>query len=348
MSDSPRTTIKDVARAAGVHHATVSRALRDDPRIAAATVAKVKAAAAGLGYVPDPMMRALSAYRTSLRPVNFKETIAFLWLEHSSREVAASPYLRRYIEGARARATELGYRIDEFFLPAQKPAALVKVLNARGIRGLVIGLITRVSATHMRLPLDQFAVSAITNAIKHPRLHRFGHDHFGGMRTALHHLKRLGYRRIAYLGAERHERLLDHRYGSSFLAHHPLGPDKARPLVRFVPLVTTAEIHKFANAVKPDVLVFPFTINESTIPLEDGSAIPVVSLDGLPFDGKTAGINQLTEFIAASAVDTVVEQLIHGHFGIPAHRKNVLSDGIWIDHPSCPPIKRPPGRVKNP
>lgn len=56
-----RVTIEDVARRAGVHKATVSRAL--NPRTAGsvrpATITLVKQAAAELGYVPNPLARGL-------------------------------------------------------------------------------------------------------------------------------------------------------------------------------------------------------------------------------------------------------------------------------------------------
>ncbi|HPK43333.1 MAG TPA: LacI family DNA-binding transcriptional regulator, partial [Synergistales bacterium] len=48
-----RVTMSDVARAAQVNKATVSRVLRGDARISPATVEKVWAAIKELGYRPD-------------------------------------------------------------------------------------------------------------------------------------------------------------------------------------------------------------------------------------------------------------------------------------------------------
>lgn len=61
-----RATSLDVARQAGVHQSTVSRALADDPRVAAATRERVRAAARELGYTPDAIARGLVARRTAL------------------------------------------------------------------------------------------------------------------------------------------------------------------------------------------------------------------------------------------------------------------------------------------
>ncbi|MFI6423561.1 LacI family DNA-binding transcriptional regulator [Promicromonospora sp. NPDC050880] len=61
---SQRITSHDVARAAQVSQATVSRALRGDPKISESTVRRVREAADRLGYVPSNLGRSLSRKAT--------------------------------------------------------------------------------------------------------------------------------------------------------------------------------------------------------------------------------------------------------------------------------------------
>ncbi|MFG6459587.1 LacI family DNA-binding transcriptional regulator [Roseateles sp. BYS96W] len=60
-----RVTLADVAQAAGVSPITVSRALRGERAVAPELCERVRAAAAALGYVPDPAARALASSRSS-------------------------------------------------------------------------------------------------------------------------------------------------------------------------------------------------------------------------------------------------------------------------------------------
>jgi hypothetical protein len=69
------------ARAAGVSIATASLALRNQPKFPMETAARVRHAAAELGYQPHPSVSALMAHIRAGRRPGSREKIAFGWVE---------------------------------------------------------------------------------------------------------------------------------------------------------------------------------------------------------------------------------------------------------------------------
>jgi LacI family transcriptional regulator len=77
-----KPTLRTIAQVTGFAVATVSRALADDPRIAAKTRAKVTKAAEQLGYVPNRAARRLRTGRTQVIAVLLNTEHEFLGFTH--------------------------------------------------------------------------------------------------------------------------------------------------------------------------------------------------------------------------------------------------------------------------
>jgi len=84
---SGRITLSDVAQAAGVSPMTVSRALRGERRVDPALVEKIRAAAARMGYVPDPAARALASQKSAQVLVPMLSNTLFVDLIESVHKV---------------------------------------------------------------------------------------------------------------------------------------------------------------------------------------------------------------------------------------------------------------------
>lgn len=65
IQEYPRPTLKDIAHQAGVSIATASRALADNPAVAATTRERIQKLASDLGYRPNAQARALQSSRTN-------------------------------------------------------------------------------------------------------------------------------------------------------------------------------------------------------------------------------------------------------------------------------------------
>ncbi|MEO5832129.1 MAG: LacI family DNA-binding transcriptional regulator [Nakamurella sp.] len=178
--------IAEVAALAGVSPATVSRALRDIPGVAAATRVSVRAAAEQLGYVASPSAASLSTGRAGAIGV-------------------ISPWFSRWffaaaVEGVQSAVLSRTY--DLLLYPATLGvSADVHRINLRSIHKRVDGVI----AVNVPLSASQFAdfrVPVVTLGSHYANLSAVSVDDIGVGRMAVQHLLGLGHRTIAYLGRD--------------------------------------------------------------------------------------------------------------------------------------------------
>ena len=126
--------LKDIARHAGVSVMTVSKALRDEPDVSAATKTRIKALAQQMGYVPDSSAQGLRNRTTKL----------FGLVIPSS----TNPIFARIVFAIEERAHELGYDIlltHTLNLPAREEACIRRLLSRR-VDGLFISPVYRFEA----------------------------------------------------------------------------------------------------------------------------------------------------------------------------------------------------------
>ena len=128
-----RLTIKDVARAAGVHPATASRALnpRLPGRISAETTARVERAAAELGYVVDPVGRSLRTQRSSTIGVLVPDLL--------------NPFYPPVLRGIERELRTEGFEalIASTDNDGGREAGLVDVFRSRRCEGYIVATATR-------------------------------------------------------------------------------------------------------------------------------------------------------------------------------------------------------------
>ena len=212
---SSRASLGDVARAAKVSAAAACYALNNRPGVSKATRERVLRIARQLDYAPDARSAVLMA---SVRGAKSKDLLPIAWL-NTTRERDSwqkYKYLSPYLEGARERSHELGYRIEEIWTqqPGMTMRRVSQILYQRGIDGVIVTY----PASHLHLRWDHLACVGLGGALLAPRLHRVLTDSSFNLLLALKSLRRQGYRRIGICFENEVDRFSHHLLRST--AHH--------------------------------------------------------------------------------------------------------------------------------
>jgi LacI family transcriptional regulator len=185
--------LDDIARQVGVSRSTASRALADDARISLATRTLVKKASDELGYVPNAAARSLRVRRT--------RTLGLLLADLSD------PVHGQVAAGFEQEAGEAGYRVtivaglDD---PARERRAL-KTFTEYGADGVaIVSTVIAPAEAQARVQADRLVVVQPDHRSQDsrngpPRPGVIRTDDAAGVRAAVDHLVRNGYRDIAYV-----------------------------------------------------------------------------------------------------------------------------------------------------
>ena len=329
-------TLKDVAERARLSLATVSYALRQDPKIPAETRELVASAARELGYRPNPRVASLMAHIRGAQSRAHQERLAFVWVHTSRAEARQNSFLRMVFAGARERAAQMGFALEEFWTsdPGMTDQRLEQIIRARGIVGVVLSPVTTAEAT-VTLSWDwrNFAPAVIGNVTWTPELHHAGHHHFLAIRLALLELAKLGCKRpVALIEATVHERN-KHAYLAGFLAHHPQAAS-ARGLVRVVTRGDAADLGPWLRAARPDALIVSHTDLLDLPGLGNAAKelrVPRVTLNWTAGTARAiGGVDACHDRVAGHAVDLVAAQLNANETGAPDLPRMMLFPGRWV------------------
>ena len=126
--------LKDIAQLVGVSVMTVSKALRDEPDVSAATKARIKKLAQDMGYVPDSSAQGLRTKTTKLFGLVIPST--------------TNPIYARIVYAIEERAFELGYDliISHTLNKPEREEACLRRLLSRRVDGLFITPVYRFEA----------------------------------------------------------------------------------------------------------------------------------------------------------------------------------------------------------
>ena len=216
------STLADVARAAGVHPGTASKALNPQSRhrVAARTVRKVLAAAETLGYQPNTMARGLRTRRSF--------TIGLLLPDLTN---PLFPPIVRGVEEVLG-ADGLVALVVNTDNDAEREQLLFDALRARQCDGFILATARRVDPVVEKAASQKIPTVLVNRFTDERLLPVVAGDEAEGVRSAVAHLTALGHRRIAHVAGpqELSTGLIRHRAFVDAMARAGLDPT-ACPIV---------------------------------------------------------------------------------------------------------------------
>lgn len=345
----------DVAAAAAVSPATVSRALRDDPRITPEVRTRVKACAVRLNYAPNPLVQALMTQRRrKLGPHG--ETIALI-TNVPDDAWRTKDVCRWYLRGIEERAEELGYHVEVLSLREMRDDAerLRHVLVARGIRGLILGFSQQEDET-ATLETGDFCVVGLGTYFRRLAVDRVQLHGFFNVKLAFERMRAHGYRRPALLAPVRNNEIVGGQWSAAALNDQWRRPQEEQcpPFMVEGERVNMALFRKWIEECKPDaLLVYKVDVSEllARLKLDVPRDIGVACLFGTEGERRDhAGIDGNLDRVGAAAVDLLVQKMHTHERGMPDHPRDVLITGSWQEGPTLPdrPTQRRRSRLAMP
>jgi LacI family transcriptional regulator len=207
----------DIAERVGVSVMTVSKALRDQPDVSAATRARIKLVAKEMGYVPDSSAQHLRTRTTKLFGLIIPST--------------TNPVFARMVYAIEERAHELGYDVllSHTHNQPEREEKCIERLLARRVDGFFISPVYRLESDvrcYRTLQASQIPVVLLgPPAAFCSQFVTVQTDELGASFAATRHLLDLGHKRIAYFTGPLQATWAQERYEGFRRAHRDAGLD---------------------------------------------------------------------------------------------------------------------------
>jgi DNA-binding LacI/PurR family transcriptional regulator len=349
-SDSPRppVTQADIARALGIADSTVSRALKNNPKIPLEHRRHIQEAAERMGYRLNPMASALAQWKQNLGASGIRASLAWLNFWPNPKKLHEAGEFSNYWRGAQLAAEKLGYHVEEFLINESLPLPrLESVLEARGITGILL-------PPHPFPPSwgsfdwRKFSIVRFGRSCPTPPSHIVTNNQIQSVTLALESIRERGYKRVGFATGQwsaRRGGLLQAGamfYQSSLPRKHQVptlvmqdsqGLDPEILHERCLTELATWMKKYRPEAIFTDVKNFREMLRDVGYQAPEDVAFAAHSiLDG----GADAGIDQHPEEIGRVAVLVLVSLINNHDKGIPPVPREILISGSWVDGSTLP------------
>lgn len=320
-------TLKDIAEAAGYSKATISLALRNDPRLKTETCEKVQAVAKKMGYVPNTELSAMASRHWSHRKRDLVP------LAYISNEAKTPKDQSAYWLGASAQAQHKGYMLDYFRVDdLSKSSKFMRTLYNRGIRGVIL---SQFEGKLYDLIDDENMLYVSCASVPSAKVcHSVNYDQFSAVHTCCEEARKRGYKRIA-IAPMRHEieNVADHMRLFAVKAWQDSLPKEQRLELFYDDMGNKAGFLQWFDRVKPDAVItfhmgayFWLKDYGVNIPKDVGFAAFSMGSNDYP---EISGTHIHNDVIGAMAIDVLDIQL-RGHYAnCPVKSFKLVTDVNW-------------------
>lgn len=352
----PHPTLRSLAKELGLSRTTVSDALRGSPRVKADTVARVRAAAAAVGYVRNPLTGTVMSLLRRSSGQEFRGVIGALEMVAAEPSPHAVRYSEALMLGIHRRAAELGFKVEKFEIG---PAGVSlkrrdTILLTRGIQALIL-LPSAGFPDFTALSWDRYTGVYTDYFIDHPPLHCVCSDHYRSMVALLQALHARGYRRPGLFMEVPIDERLQYRWEGAFAAMQSYLPDIENvPPLLLRDAVTRDELLSWFHEYKPDVVLGHETealrwLRAAGVRVPDQAAF--VCLNSLRASADCAALDFQAGQLGARAAELVTAQLLHNEFGVPDEPSLTTLSARWIEGETilaAKPLAPKPARPERP
>lgn len=316
-------TIRDVAEAAGVSTATVSKFVNGNQRFTAEVEARIAQAVRTLGYSLNPMARGMITGQTGNVGIIILDirNPYFTSLVKGASRIAASAGLNLIIaDAAESTSPELGVlqslyrRVDGLIVSARLPAPVIDALFDSGTPVVFYG-----------------------RPSPYERNHNVGCDNHAAALMLGRHLRELGHRRISYLGfsgarwsAERERGLRDAFVGvdAQFRSFDAAAPSTEEG-ERLASTILLSQEMDDAIVAYNDLLAMGLLLEARALGIRVPEQVSVAGFDNLAYGRLVSPSLTSVDMMGEATGELAMRKLIGVIKGTPAtHEDDVLQSRI--------------------
>lgn len=249
--------------------------------------------------------------------------------------------------------------------PGLTHTRMSKILQTRGINGLIIASHRREADVALHFDWSVFSAVKIGYFLHEPELHNVTNDQCNIIRLAMRHVTELGYKRIGCVMHRGWDHRVDYLWTAGFLAEQTMFEENDRvPMFIFSdrePVeawmsesqdqveAPAKNFSTWFKKYKPDIILSKRSFVQPCFD-QMGLTIPqdvaFVDLYLDQFDGATAGVRQNPEVVGQLVVEILAGQLHYNKYGIPEIPTTTYVEGTWFEGATCPPRTLSPSKNK--